>query len=221
MKSTFFKFTFAAFFVFLAFAANFSANAQTEQKSPELSIAGFKLGGDEKATEQLLKGFSPRFDNEAGQPKYFFYNGYGNQVMSITCLSKEHPYLVVGVEVFAVGESYQKKHYQLKDTNSFMTESGFFIGAKPSVTSLMFAVPNVTKAKQIIKKKGVPMTDEKVDKVRTLAYRIDAVNQLENQEAKTEGINFGSYTAEYKFVKNKLRHITISVNTTAPATAKL
>ncbi len=221
MKFTFLKSIFAAFFVFLTLAAGTFINAQTEQKTPELSIAGFKIGGDEKATEQLLKGYSPRYDNEKEQPKYYFYNGYGNQVMAVTCLSKEHPFMVVGIEVFAVGESYQKKHYQMRDMNSFMTESGFFIGAKPSVTSLMFAIPNVTKAKQIIKKEGVPMTDEKVKKVRTLAYRIDAVEQLENQEAKSEGVNFGSYTAEYKFVKNKLRHITISVNTTAPATAKL
>ncbi len=216
-KSIFLALTFFIFTI----AAVVPAVAQVAEAQPELSVAGFRLGEDEEKTKAVLQGYSPRYDNEMGQPKYFFYNGYGNQVMSVTAYSKERPFLIVAIEVFSVGESYQKTHYQIKDKNSFMTESGFFIGMRPSVTSLMFAVPNVTAPKEIIKKKGVPEKDEKEKKARTLSYRLDSVEQLEAQEAKTKNINFGLYTAEYRFVKNKLRRFTIAVNTSVSAAPTL
>lgn len=208
------------FFIFMS-VARISVAAQTAQQAPELGVAGFRLGEDEEKTKEMLKGYSPRFDNESGQPKYFFYNGYGNQVMSVTGYSKEHPYLIVAIDVFSVGESYQKKHYQMKDKNSFMSESGFFIGQRPSVSSLLFAIPNITKPKGVIKKKGAPNVDKKEKKSRILYYQLNAVDQLQNQEAKINGVNFGSYTAEYRFVKNKLNHFTITINTNAPAVSSL
>lgn len=216
-KSIFLALTFFVFTI----AAVIPAIAQTTESQPELSVAGFRLGEDEEKTKAILQGYSPRYDNELGQPKYFFYNGYGNQVMSVTAYSKERPYLIVAIEVFSVGESYQKTHYQMKDKNSFMTESGFFIGMRPSVTSMLFAVPNVTAPKEIIKKKGAPEKDEKEKKARTLLYRFDSVGQLEAQEAKTKNVNFGSYTAEYRFVNNKLRRFTIAVNTNVSTVSAL
>jgi len=213
-------FLLSTFFLFMI-VSNIPAIAQSTQKEPELSIAGFRLGEDEEKTKAILQSYSPRYDNESGQPKYFFYNGYGNEVMSLTGYSKERPFLIVSIEVFSVGESYQKKHYQMKDKNSFMSESGFFIGMRPSVTSLLFAIPNMTGPKEVIKKKGAPDADEKEKKARTLSYKLNEVEQLENQEAKLNGINFGSYTAEYRFVKNKLRRLTIAVNTNVPATPTL
>lgn len=215
-KSIFLALTFLVFTI-----AVVPTIAQTTESQPELSVAGFRLGEDEEKTKTVLQGYSPRYDNELGQPKYFFYNGYGNQVMSVTAHSKERPFLIVAIEVFSVGESYQKTHYQMKDKNSFMTESGFFIGARPSVTSMMFAIPNVTAPKEIIKKKGAPEKDEKEKKARTLSYRLDSVGQLEAQEAKTKNVNFGSYTAEYRFVKNKLRRFAIAVNTSVSAAPTL
>ena len=215
MKKNISKITFLIISLFLiTIAANFAALAQTVQNNqPELSVAGFKLGEDEEKTKTILQGYSPRYDNESGQPKFFFYNGYGNQVMSLTGYSREHPFLIVGIEVFSVGESYQKTHYQLKDKNSFMTESGFFIGARPSVASLMFAVPNVTGPKEIIKKKGTPTNDDQSDKkVRTISYKLDAANQLETPQAKTKGINYGAYRAQYRFVKNKLNRFSITID---------
>lgn len=187
--------------------------AQTARPAPELSAAGLRLGAEE-ANKIILQSYSPRYDNELKQPRYFFYNEYGNQVMSVTAYSKEHPFLVVAIEAFAVGESYQKTHYQMKDRATFMTESGFFIGARPSATSLIFAVPNVTGAKEVIRKKGAPDADEKADKTRTLRYKFGAVKELETAEAKLNGINFGSYTAEYRFVKNKLNRFVIALEAT-------
>lgn len=204
-----------ALFVFTIVSAVTTTAQIVQQAEPELSIAGFRLGEDEETVKAILQGYSPRYDNELKQPKFFFYNGYGNQVMSVTGYSKERPYLIVAIEVFSVGESYQKTHYQMKDKNSFMTESGFFIGERPSVTSLMFAIPNITDPKVVIKKKGAPNADEmeKEKKTRTLSYQLNAVERLKTPEAKIKGIDFGSYTAEYRFVKNKLRRLTIAVNT--------
>jgi len=215
LKSVFFGLT---SFVLIGFAGS-SALSQTTEPKPELCVAGICLGDNEEKVKTILQNYSPRYDNELQQPKYYFYNNYGNQVMAVTAHSKEHPYVIVGIEAFGVNESYQKKHYQMKELNSFMTESGFFIGARPSVASMMFAIPNVTKPNGIIKKKGLPTADEKSKKVRMIRYEIDEVKELETQAAEMKKINFGSYTAEYRFVKNKLRRFSISVNTPVPAVA--
>ncbi len=206
MKNHLLKFAFfsaAIFILSLAAISTFSQNVK-----PELMVAGFRLG-NEDATKAKLQGYSPRYDNEANQPKYFFYNEYGTQVMTITCYSKERPFLVVGIEVFAVGESYQNKHFQMKGVNAFVSESGFYIGEKPSAKSLIFAVPNVTGAKDVIKKLGAPEGDEKTDKnVRMLRYRLSEIKEL---TATIGGVNFGTYTAQFRFVKNRLRRFSVAV----------
>lgn len=208
MKQTAFK---RVFFIFalLAFAAA-AAVAQTARTAPELGVANLRLGAEE-TNKAILQTYSPRYDNDAHQPKYIFYNGYGNQVMAVTAYSKERPFLVTVIEVFAVGESYQKTHYQMKETNYFTSESGFFLGARQSATSMIFAVPNVTSPKEVIKKKGQPDADEKDGKARVLRYRFDAVKELNAPDAK---MNFGAYTAEYRFVNNKLNRFVIAVNAT-------
>lgn len=212
MKHHLLKIAFLATAMFVLSASAIQIFSQTTQ--PELGIAGFKLGGDEAAVKVKLQGYSPRYDNELGQPKYYFYNEYGNQVMAITCYSRERPFLVVGIEVFAVGESYQNKHFQMKGVNLFVSESGFYIGEKPSAKSLIFAVPNVTGAKDVIKKLGTPETDEKADKnARTLMYHSNEVKELPAKN----GVNFSAYTAQFKFVKNRLRRFSIALETTQTA----
>ena len=209
MKSIFY----AILCCLLIVSAASSASSQLAPPEPELSVAGLRLG-DEESAKNILRNYSPRYDNDLSQPQYFFYNNYGNQVMCVTAHSRERLFLIVAVEVFAVGESYQKKHFQMKETNSFMSESGFFIGARPSATSLIFAVSNVTGPKEVIKRKGQPQADEKSGKVRTLRYQSGTVKDLEAREAKLKGINFGAYTAEYRFYKNKLSRFSIAVNST-------
>lgn len=205
---------FTAFFI-LTFSVN-QVFSQTKV-NPELSVAGFKLG-DETAAKEKLKGYSPRYDNDQNQPKYFFYNEYGTQVLEITAHSKERPFLIVGIEVFAVGETYQKKHFQLKGVNSFVSESGFYIGEKPSATSLIFAVPNVTGAKDVVKKIGTPTGDENEDKkVRVLNYELNKSDKLNELDAKNKDVNFNRYTAKYRFVKNRLRRFSIAIETTQTA----
>lgn len=193
-----------------------SVSPQSASPEPELSIAGLRLG-DEESAKTVLQNYSPRYDNERSQPRYFFYNGYGNQVMSVTAHSKERPFLIVGIEVFGVGESYQNKHFQMKDTKYFVSGAGFFIGARPSATSMIFAIPNVTGPKEVMKKVGAPQADEKAEKIRTLRYQINAVKELEEKEAALKDVNFGAYTAEYRFYKNKLSRFRIAVDAGANA----
>ncbi len=215
MKNYLLKLAFFSAAAFVLSVSTVSIWSQTPAATPELSVAGFKLG-DEETAKKMLQGYSPRYDNERSQPKYFFYNEYGTQVMTITCFSRERPFLVVGVEVFAVGESYQNKHYQMKSVNSFVSASGFYIGEKPSAKSLIFAIPNVTSAKEIIKKLGTPEADEKTaQKVRVLRYRLDKVPEIETPAAKNKGINYGVYTAQFRFVKNRLRRFSIAVEAAA------
>lgn len=212
MKNHLLKIAFLATAMFVLSISAVQTFSQTAQ--PELGVAGFKLGGDEAATKEKLQSYSPRYDNERGQPKYYFYNEYGNQVMAITCYSKERPFLVVGIEVFAVGESYQNKHFQMKGVNSFVSESGFYIGEKPSAKSLIFAVPNVIGAKDVIKKLGTPKSDETADKnTRILSYQLSDVKDLPAEK----DVNFGAYTAQFKFIKNRLRRFSIALETTQTA----
>lgn len=213
MKNFRLKFAIYAFAFFaLMILADTGAQAQTARPEPERCVAGFCLG-DEEAAKAKLQSFSPRYDNALHQPKYFFYNEYGNQVMSVTGYSKERPFLIVGVEVFAVDDTYQTKHYQMKDIAAFTTESGFFIGLRPSATSMIFGVPHETGPKEVIKKKGQPDADEKPDKLRVVRYKFGEVKKTDAPNAKQKNANLGTYTAEYRFYKNNLRHFIIAVDT--------
>lgn len=212
-----------AFFLFFTLIG-ISVAAQTTQFEPEFGVEGFRLADDESATRALLQNYSPRYDNELGRPKYFFYNEYGNQVLAVTGHSKEHPFLVVALEVFSVGKSYQKRHYQMKDKSFFTSESGFFLGRRPSATSMLFAAPNMTGPKDVIKKKGTPSADEKVEEKRTLIYQFSAAKNADSPKIEMQKIKsniaappiFGSYRAEYHFVKNELRRFVITIDNVAP-----
>ena len=225
MKNTILKSAFflLSFFVFWSFFGA-SILAQTARPAPELSVSGIRLGDEENA-KHFLQNYSPRYDNERGQPKFLFYNEYGNQVMSLTGFSRERPFLIVAIEVFAVGKSYQNKHYQMKDKSYFETESAFFIGTRQSATSLLFGVANMIEPKEIINKKGAPEADEKIEKTRVLRYRFNFSKESEAQNVnlrhttlKSSAVNsalpiFTSYKAEYHFVKNQLRRYSIALET--------
>lgn len=191
------------------FALVFGLTVFSQTTPPERSVAGFRLLDDEQTVKTALAGFSPRYDNERGAPKYYFYNEYGNQVMALTALSRERPYLLTGIEVFGVDEKYQKKHFQLKDIAAFTSESGFFLGARASAGSMIFGVANVTGAKDVIKKKGAPTADEKSGKTRTLRYQSASASR----QPEAKDVKIGSYTAEYEFYKNKLKRFSIAVET--------
>jgi hypothetical protein len=227
MKNIISKTSFRSFSIFLLLVLTF-ASAQAQTALPELGVSGFRLG-EETENAKRLQNYSPRYDAETGQPKYFFYNEYGTQVLALTALSKERPYLLVGIEVFTVGKSYQQKHFQLKETAFFVSESGFFIGEKPSATSMIFAVANVTGAKDVIGKKGTPSDDEKNDKTRTLSYQISVSGEQTVEQAQFKEASLNStaaqtsyrfYKAEYRFVKNRLQRFSFSIDVSLFKTPK-
>lgn len=179
-------------FVCLFFAV--SVNAQKvgaggeTRAAPEMSIAGVKLN-DEASGRAFLAGYSFRRD-EANRPVYYFYDEYGTQVLALTALSPERRFLIVAAEVFRVGRDYKKTYYILKDV-SFTSESGFFLGDRPSAKSLIFGVPNRTNVKKLIEKKGTPDERTKSGKIETLVYTFN-------------DLPAGKYRAEYVFIGGKL-----------------
>lgn len=186
----------------------FGINAQTDKVTPDLTVAEFELGNRQKAKDFFAKGYSPR-QGEDGRPEYYFYNEFGTQVMKVVGESTEDPNFITEIEVFAVGESYQNKHFYLKDTGYFVTESGIFIGYRQSVAS-MILFPGVTRndiigPKDVLKIKGEP--DEKFvneNKRDVFIYKIPNV-----KVAGESGVF--NYEARYEFYKKKVKKFNLKI----------
>lgn len=182
-----------------------SVNAQTStdvRPAPERSVAGVRLN-DEASGRAFLAQYSFRRD-EANRPVYYFYDQYGTQVLALTAESPERRFLIVAAEVFRVGRSYAKTYYVLKDV-PFTSESGFFLGDRPSAASMIFGLPNRTNPKKLIAKKGAPDERTKNGKIETLRYN------FADSPA-------GNYRAEYVFVGGKLDRF--KIESAPPQTAK-
>ena len=188
--------------IFFATAVNAQISADA-RPAPERSIAGVKLN-DEASGRAFLAEYSFRRD-EANRPVYYFYDQHGTQVLALTAASPERRFLIVAAEVFRVGRSYTKTYYVLKDV-PFVSESGFFLGDKPSAGSLIFGLPNRTNPKKLIAKKGAPDERTKNGKIETLRYNFAA--------SPAGDVPTGNYRAEYVFVGGKLDRFKIE---TAPA----
>lgn len=182
-----------------------SAAAQEAKIAPEMSVAGARLN-DETSGKAFLGNFSATRD-EQNRPVYYFYNEFGTEVMKLTAFSEARPHLIIAAEVYRVGESYQKKHYVLRDKSSFMTESGFFVGERQTAKSLLFAIAEITDPKELVKKKGEPTEDVKEDKKQTITYKFD-----EKSFPASEGaMKIAAYTAVYEFRGKRLRKFSLSV----------
>ncbi len=184
-----------------------------------MSVAGLKLG-DRVSGKAFLNLYQPRTD-EDGLPKYYFYNGRGTTVMKVTAASVEDLYFVTEIEVFEVGDSYQKRHFFLKDIGHFVTESGIFIGFRQTGSGLALAlivgVPNVGRnniigPKDVIKRKGEPDKRAVNEKETTFDYHTDDVAA---SDAKYK------YTAFYRFYKKELTRFVLKIEPEAkPEIAK-
>lgn len=194
-------------FVLVIAASPFRAQA-TSGGTPDLTVARFELGGREKNREILTNGYSPR-PGKDGRPEFYFYNEFGTQVMRLVGAAKDDPYFLTEIEVFAVDQSYRERHYQLKDTGSFETASGIFIGFRQSVAS-MILFPGVTRRdiigpKDVVKIKGEP--DERgqtPDKGVYFVYKIPQITI-----AGADG-NF-DYEARYDFYKKKVTRLSLKI----------
>lgn len=197
---------FALLFFIVSASAQGTPSSPGQRPPPEQSIGGVKLN-DEASGRAFLAGYSFRRD-EANRPVYYFYDEYGTQVLAFTAHSPERRFLIERAEVFRVERDYKKTYYVLKDV-SFTSESGFFLGNRPSAALLIFGVPNRTSIKKLIEKKGTPDERAKNGKTETLVYNFAA--------SPAGDVAVGAYRAEYVFVGGKLDRFKIETALSPPS----
>ena len=187
------------------FGFEFETSAQEKNVEPELSVSGIKLG-DRESAKAFLSGYSARIepDRRAG---YYFYNKFATQVIKLTAASFSDPYFLMEIEVFAVGRSYQNRHFQTEKIGYFETESGIFIGHRESALSIIVGIPGVARRDQIgpndlVKIKGIPTERVKTEDREMVTYSLAKI------ELPGETSHFG-YHSEYEFYKNKLKRLTL------------
>lgn len=189
------------------------ALGQTKAFQPDFSVAGVKLG-DRESAKALLAGYSARRGDD-DRPEYYFYNAQATSVLKLVAASYDDPYFITEAEVFAVGQSYQKKHYQLEKMGHYVTESGIFVGFRQSgkgmAIALIVGVPNLARdnmlgPKDIVKKKGEPMkrTEEPEDR-EVFDYTLDEVAVPADAGKKY------SYAAKYSFRDKKLKRFSMKI----------
>lgn len=184
-------------------------NAQNNVKTtPDITVAKIELGNRQKAKDFFAKGYSPRKGDD-GRPEYYFYNEFGTEVMKVVGASFDDANFITEIEVFAVGRSYQNKHFYLKDTSYFTTESDIFIGYRQSIAS-MLTFPGVTRRdiigpKDVIKSLGEPATRTAPEKDREVF-----IYQIPNVKVAGEYGEF-DYEAQYKFYKRKLKRFSLKI----------
>ena len=213
----FFAVSFAA--MFIIFTITVVQGQEKPRSTPEMSVGGLKLG-DRESGRAFLEVYQPRTDEDV-LPKYYFYNGQGTTVMKVTAASVEDPYFVTEIEVFGVGESYQKRHYFLKKMPHFVTESGIFIGFRQSgkglALALIVGVPNVGRSniigpKDVIKRKGEPDDQTVNEKERIFNYG--------GQSVEIGGVSY-KYSALYRFYERELKRFILKIEPqTKPEIAK-
>lgn len=186
------------FLIASAHAQKAKSVSSGQRIAPEMSISGVKLN-DEASGRAFLAGYSFRRD-EARRPVYYFYDKYGTQVLALTAYSPERRFLITAAEIFRVGRDYKKTYYVLEDV-PFQSESGFFLGDRPSAISLIFGVPNRVDVKKLIARKGMPDERAKKGKIETLRYTFAATPAGD--------VPAGEYKAEYVFVGGKLNKFKI------------
>ena len=197
-KQRFFRLALGAGFIAVL---GFCALAQGANLSPDLGVAGVKLG-DRESAKAFLSGYSLRLGKD-GRLAYFFYNSQGTQVMKLTAASSEEPFLITEIEVFSVGRSYLEQHYVAQDIGIFRSDNGIFIGEKASASSMIWGIPNRIGPKDVVKKQGAPTKQEKSGKGETILYA--------QPNIKLPGGTF-DYSARYEFSKSKLKKFTLKIS---------
>lgn len=182
----------------LAMLAIFSLSVWA-QTTPDLSVAGVKLG-DRDSAKMFLEGYSFRLDAQ-NRPVYMFFSKNGWEVLKLTAASEKNEYFITEIEFFTVGRSYQERHYIADKFDSFETENGIFLGLRQSATSLLFGIPNKIGPKDLVKKKGEPKSRTEKDKRDVLTY-----------ESTNFGMNKFNYSASYEFYKSTLKKVSLKIS---------
>lgn len=205
-------------FFFLAFclamiAALFAASdtkAQTQNASPELSVAGVRLG-ERASAQEFIKGFQARI-GEDGRPTYYYYNKYANQVMKLTAASFEDRYFITEIEVYRVGKSYTAPHFLADKIGYFKTEKEIFIGYRQSTASAITGIPNVdgkdmVGPKTVVKRLGEPTEKQAEGERETLIYKMPSVEIADETGKKTKY----AYMAQFEFNDDKLKRFFLKI----------
>ena len=196
----------------VALSAVFAARAQEKNKpaSPDLSVAGVRLG-DRATARAFLEGFQPRI-GEDSRPTYYFYNRSATQVMKLTGASFDDRFMIVEIEVYKVGKSYTAPHFQSDKIGFFKTESDIFVGYKQSTASAITGIPNVdgkdrTGPKTVAKKLGEPTNRVTEGERETLFYEIPEI-EVADEAGKTSKF---LYAARYEFSDDKLKRFVLKI----------
>ena len=207
------KFSFSVFCLTMSFLfAAFAVAAQQEKTiTPDLSVAGVRLGNRATA-KAFLEGFQPRI-GEDSRPTYYFYNRAATQVMKLTGASFEDRFLIVEIEVYKVGKSYTAPHFQADKIGFFKTESDIFVGWKQSMASAITGIPNVdgkdrTGPKTVAKKIGEPTKRSTEGERETLFYEIPEI-EITDETGKTAKF---VYAAQYEFNDDKLKRFVLKIS---------
>lgn len=183
------------------------------QSTPEMSVNGIKLG-DRTSARSFLTTYLPTTDDQ-GRASYFFYNDLANQIWKLTAASFDDPFMIVELEVFTVGASYQKPHNQLQKVGSFVTESKIFVGKKGSVASAILgdALASDTRVgpKSLVKKKGEPTRRAAEGERNVMIYEVP---NIEIADEKGEKSRY-DYTGRYEFRDNRLKRFVLSIRPVA------
>lgn len=169
------------------------------QTTPDLSVAGVKLG-DRDSAKVFLEGYSSRRD-EQNRPVYMFFSKNGWEVMKLVAASEKDEHFITEIEFFTVGRSYLERHYIAEKFDSFETENGIFLGLRQSATSLLFGIPNKIGPKDLVKKKGEPKSRTEKDKRDVLIY-----------ESSNIGADKFNYSASYEFYKSTLKKVSLKIS---------
>ncbi len=201
---------FSAFFLLLQ-VVNFStAQAQESKQKPEMSVVGIELGNRESAKKYLLPGHAPRVQ-EDGKASYFFYNEWGTQVMRLTVASVDDPYFITEIEVFSVGETYSKRHYQDKEHGLMMTENGIFIGFRQTAMNLIVGIRNAGKPNMIGPGEVIDLKGEPKERVKAEENREVLTYEISDIKLSDENLT-ANYEARYEFYKKKLKRFSLKIN---------
>ncbi|QQS39885.1 MAG: hypothetical protein IPM63_10925 [Acidobacteriota bacterium] len=195
----------------LSVAFSQEATPNSPEARPDTAIAGVELG-DRASAKALLEAYQPTFGDE-GEPEYYFYNEFADQVIRFTAKSWEDRHLITAIEVYAVTDKYRSPHFQLKEIGYFKTTNELFIGYKQSAMSLLSAFTigvqdpkgkNRVREGKVQKLFGEP--DETVEEggYVALIYKKSGMKTVDLDGPL-------NYRASYSFRKGKLKRMSISI----------
>lgn len=210
-----------AIFTALFLLSAIAAFGQAKKNVVDLAVSDIRLG--DRASAKKFLG-DHQYGEENGAAVYYFYNSRVTSVLKLTAADMADPYFLTAIEVFAISDKYQGRHFVADDIGTFQTESGVFVGFRQSgkgiALAMIVGIPNISRdsiigPKDMVGMKGEP--DERVpeDNAERIVYRVEKVNVPDGA-----GRDF-RYTGQYRFSGKRLRRFSMTIEPAArPQEAK-